>query len=468
MNVITSTRIANNWLFRVSSLLGFTILTGCHPVVDIEPTLASIQTHVFDTHCSLCHGAANPIHGVDLSSGRSLDNLLYVTSFMEPSFNLIEAGDPDNSLLVRKLEATAETAAMPFPPWPLIPKYKREAVRTWIANMQPVPQPTLTYLQKNLFDVSCATSNCHSGSNASAGLDLSAGNSLVNMFGIPSSQSPTFDLIEPGDPANSYLMKKLDGTGTGVRMPIGKPPLSADILAAVSGWIVNLRGPQPNIDWIQENIYDVSCAYSGCHDGTVVNLLGNVISNVDLRRNVAETNTVNVPSIQMPSLNLITPGDANASYLMKKIEGSADIRYERMPWSPPPPLAPTPPLSQEKIDVVRLYINNMGQPPVAPEPTLASIQTKVFDVSCATGGCHDNVSSISGLDLSAGNAYASLVNVTSGQARSLKLVDPGLPDSSYLIHKLEGTSAAGSQMPPAQPALPQDFIAAIRQCISTL
>jgi hypothetical protein len=48
--------------------------------------------------------------------------------------------------------------------------------------------------------------------------------------------------IEPGDPDKSYLLRKVSGTqldagGTGGRMPLGRPPLSADELATLRRWI---------------------------------------------------------------------------------------------------------------------------------------------------------------------------------------------------------------------------------------
>jgi hypothetical protein len=44
--------------------------------------------------------------------------------------------------------------------------------------------------------------------------------------------------------------------------------------------------------------------------------------------------------------------------------------------------------------------------------------------------------------------YASMVNVPSRQQTHLLMINPGDPESSYLIHKLEGrTGIVGLQMP---------------------
>jgi len=44
-------------------------------------------------------------------------------------------------------------------------------------------------------------------------------------------------------------------------------------------------------------------------------------------------------------------------------------------------------------------------------------------------------------------------------------VAPGDPDNSYLVQKVEGTAAVGSQMPLGGPALSQSQINDIRQWI---
>jgi len=64
--------------------------------------------------------------------------------------------------------------------------------------------------------------------------------------------------------------------------------------------------------------------------------------------------------------------------------------------------------------------------------------------------CHFIESAQAGLILESGEAYSSLVNISSTQA-PLKLIVPGMPDESYLMHKLRGThlsvGGSGAQMP---------------------
>jgi hypothetical protein len=45
--------------------------------------------------------------------------------------------------------------------------------------------------------------------------------------------------VTVGNPDNSYLVRKLEGTAgiTGSRMPLGGPPLDAALIANVRAWI---------------------------------------------------------------------------------------------------------------------------------------------------------------------------------------------------------------------------------------
>ena len=100
--------------------------------------------------------------------------------------------------------------------------------------------------------------------------------------------------------------------------------------------------------------------------------------------------------------------------------------------------------------------------------TLTQIQTQVFSPRCA--GCHSGPTSSnlpSGMNLSnAAASHDALVDVTSLQV-ALDRVEPGDPDNSYLIRKLEGgPDISGSQMPQGGPFLDQATIDMIRQWIS--
>ena len=89
------------------------------------------------------------------------------------------------------------------------------------------------------------------------------------------------------------------------------------------------------------------------------------------------------------------------------------------------------------------------------QPTLTSIQHDIFETTDSSGRttcvtCHTNVgrNPSGGLNLTAGNAYASLVNTSSLLKPSATRVVPGNPEGSYLVQKLEGAAGiVGRRMP---------------------
>jgi hypothetical protein len=92
------------------------------------------------------------------------------------------------------------------------------------------------------------------------------------------------------------------------------------------------------------------------------------------------------------------------------------------------------------------------------------IQDTVFTPICTQ--CHIGAGAPHGLRLDAANSYALLVNVASDEVPTLKRVDPGNPDQSYIVQKIEGHAAVGGRMPLGQAPLPQDRIDLIRSWIS--
>jgi len=97
----------------------------------------------------------------------------------------------------------------------------------------------------------------------------------------------------------------------------------------------------------------------------------------------------------------------------------------------------------------------------------------LFTARCAFSGCHAGANPAQGMDLSAGQAYANIVNVPANETAStsgLMRVRPSFPDSSYLVHKIQGTQqsvgGSGGQMPLTNCCLSQSDIDRIRQWIT--
>lgn len=107
-------------------------------------------------------------------------------------------------------------------------------------------------------------------------------------------------------------------------------------------------------------------------------------------------------------------------------------------------------------------------PPPPPPPansTFQTIQSTIFTPICT--GCHAGANAPQGLRLDAANSFAMLVNVASAEVPGLLRVNPGNPNQSYLVQKIEGTAAVGVRMPAnGPPFLTQAQIDLVRSWIS--
>jgi hypothetical protein len=110
--------------------------------------------------------------------------------------------------------------------------------------------------------------------------------------------------------------------------------------------------------------------------------------------------------------------------------------------------------------------------PLPPlDPTFATIQAEIFTPTCATSSCHDSDNREGGLCLEEAESYAGLIDVEPStiparQAGKLR-VDPGNPDNSFLLDKVEGPGLnEGARMPNERPALSAREIEAIRTWIA--
>jgi len=93
-------------------------------------------------------------------------------------------------------------------------------------------------IQDNVLTPICTA--CHAGAGAPQGLRLDAANSYDLLVGVPSSEVPSLFRVKPGDPANSYLVQKLEGRASvGARMPFGGPYLDASTIAVIRQWITD-------------------------------------------------------------------------------------------------------------------------------------------------------------------------------------------------------------------------------------
>jgi uncharacterized protein (TIGR03118 family) len=109
------------------------------------------------------------------------------------------------------------------------------------------PAATLTQIQAQIFTPIC--SGCHNGSNPPGGAlpgsqNLTTGNTFLNLVGVPSQEVPAVLRVKANDPANSYLIQKLEGAAgiQGSRMPLGGPFLDQAAIESVKSWIASGAG----------------------------------------------------------------------------------------------------------------------------------------------------------------------------------------------------------------------------------
>ena len=116
-----------------------------------------------------------------------------------------------------------------------------------ITGPTPNLSPTFSSIQQTLFSVTdpsgrLACVQCHSdeGRVPASNLVLLAGRSYQQLVGRASTSKPGATLVIPGDPDNSYLVKKLEGASDiiGLRMPRNTGPfLTEGQMRVIRRWI---------------------------------------------------------------------------------------------------------------------------------------------------------------------------------------------------------------------------------------
>lgn len=102
--------------------------------------------------------------------------------------------------------------------------------------------PTLSGDVQPILTASCAFSGCHGGASPAQGMSLVAGQTFANTVNVPANELASMDRIEPNQPDQSYLVRKIEGTqaaagGSGARMPLGGAALSQSDIDTIRGWI---------------------------------------------------------------------------------------------------------------------------------------------------------------------------------------------------------------------------------------
>lgn len=89
----------------------------------------------------------------------------------------------------------------------------------------------------------CSAGNCHGSDAGGLTLTGSAPDNYDQLVNVPSTDFPSILRVAPGNAADSYLVHRLEGTGSGARMPLGGRALSTADLQAIKDWI-NAGAPE--------------------------------------------------------------------------------------------------------------------------------------------------------------------------------------------------------------------------------
>jgi hypothetical protein len=339
-----------------------------------------------------------------------------------------------------------------------------------------------------VFTPTCATSGCHAGVGAQQGLRLEEATSYGLLVNVPSAENGAVLRVEPGNPNNSYLIQKLEGTASvGDRMPLGGPPLAQATIDVIRQWIIDgaIDDRVQSADPIKVTSLtpvpgsngaapaDIVATFDRELDVSTVNANTFLLERSGSDGTFGDGNEVDVTAVAITT-PAVTP--TSATFDLTGVAVPDDTYRVRLLGSGASVI--------QDIDANALDGEFSGNFPSGDgteggdfeatftvttpvsSATLVAIQANVFTPTCATAGCHSGAGAQQGLRLEDGMSLANLVNVASAEVPALMRVAPGDPDNSYLVQKLEGTAAVGVQMPFGGPALDQALIDDIRQWIS--
>jgi methionine-rich copper-binding protein CopC len=96
---------------------------------------------------------------------------------------------------------------------------------------------TFQSIQDNVFTPICT--KCHIGAGAPEGLQLDSAHSYALLVSVPSVEQPAVLRVAPGNPDNSYIVRKLQGSAgiSGGQMPLGGPYLPQSTIDVIRQWI---------------------------------------------------------------------------------------------------------------------------------------------------------------------------------------------------------------------------------------
>lgn len=349
--------------------------------IPLGPTFDAIQANVFTPTCAIsgCHAGAGAPEGLNLREGFSYALLVDVSSNQVPALLRVRPGDADNSYLVQKLEGTAAGGRrMPLNGPPFLPQSTVDVIRQWINDgalpgdndgAPPVVVATVPAAGAVL-DVSPAEVTATFSMDMDASLVSDATVQLTGSGGDGSfndgNEVPVTLAAVGLDPGNA---RRLVADLGAVPLPVDDYQLElvgtgATALASTTGVVLDgdadgtpggdffseftVTTVLPTLASIQAKVFSPTCATAGCHTGPRGPGLP---AGQDLSSETESlASLVNVTSVLDPAFLRVSPGDADDSFLVRKLEGTQSVG-SRMPLGGGP-------LPQTTIDAIRVWIDN--------------------------------------------------------------------------------------------------------------
>lgn len=350
--------------------------------------------------------------------------------------------------------------------------------------------PNFSEIQASIIEPNCATTGCHLGAAAPQGLRLDSANSYGMLVGVASSEASSILRVAPGNPNNSYLIQKLEGTASvGAQMPLGAPALEQAAIDVIRQWIsdgaIDDRVPSSNPirltslspvpgSTLSTAPTNIVAMFDRELDVSTVNAMTFLVesSGGDATFDDGNETTIDASAISAnpttATFDLAGVAMANDTYRVRLLGSGASIVMDLDANALDGEYSGTFPSGdgEQGGDFEASFSLDV---PVSGA-TLDELQASVFTPSCAVSGCHTGPTGgglPAGLNLGSADAsFANLVGVASLQQPALSRVAAGDPANSYLVQKVEGTAASGSRMPLGGGALDQALIDDLREWIS--
>ena len=307
-----------------------------------------------------CHSGAGAPQGLRLDAANSYALLVGVASSEAPTVMRVAVNDPDNSYLIQKLEGTASAGAQMPLGSAALSAATIGAIRQWItdgaiddrvqatspirvSSLSPLPDSMLSTAPASITaifdrdpDASTVVSTTFILEGSGGDGTFGDGNEVpitaasISVPGINTS-SAVFDLTGVTLADDTYQVRLL-GSGASMILDMDANALDGEYSGAFPSGDGTQGGdfaaefdivtPAPvTLDDIQAAVFTPSCSNAGCHSGPTGNSLPGGMDLTDADASFAAL--VGVDSIQVPALSRVAANDADNSYLIQKLEGTA-------------------------------------------------------------------------------------------------------------------------------------------------